>query len=203
MNFIAAHDGFTLRDLTLYASKLNSANGEENRDGNNAEVTWPSGNVQALLATLFLSRGTMMLTAGDEFGRSQKGNNNAYSQDNEITWLNWQQADLNLISYVSTLNALRAQFESFFEDQFVGVTEAQWFDEQGKPLDWQRRENRCLGLLLKKDAQALALVFNASAQDVSPTLPAITQSQWKLIFASSKGANCPPLSVCVYITKPA
>ena len=70
VNFIAAHDGFTLRDLTLYAAKLNCANGESNRDGNSAEITWPSGNVEALLATLFLSRGTMMMTAGDEFGRT-------------------------------------------------------------------------------------------------------------------------------------
>ena len=198
VNFIAAHDGFTLRDLTLYASKLNSANGEDNRDGNSAEVTWPSGNVEALLATLFLSRGTMMMTAGDEFGRTQSGNNNAYSQDNEITWLSWQNANQKLIDYVSKINGLREQYESFFQDQFIGANEALWFDETGKPLDWQRPENRFLGLMLKRGNESLAILLNASAQEISLALPEMKSTSWKLIFASSEGANCPPFSVCLY-----
>ena len=73
-----------------YAQKNNLANGEDNRDGNPHEPVWPGGDVRALLATLFLSRGTPMLTAGDEFGRSQQGNNNAYAQDNDVTWLDWE-----------------------------------------------------------------------------------------------------------------
>ena len=198
VNFIAAHDGFTLRDLTLYASKLNSANGEDNRDGNSAEVTWPSGNVEALLATLFLSRGTMMMTAGDEFGRTQSGNNNAYSQDNEITWLSWQNANQKLIDYVSKINGLREQYESFFQDQFIGANEALWFDETGKPLDWQRPENRFLGLMLKRGNESLVILLNASAQEISLALPEMKSTSWKLIFASSEGANCPPFSVCLY-----
>ena len=198
VNFIAAHDGFTLRDLTLYASKLNSANGEDNRDGNSAEVTWPSGNVEALLATLFLSRGTMMMTAGDEFGRTQSGNNNAYSQDNEITWLSWQNANQKLIDYVSKINGLRGQYESLFQDQFIGANEALWFDETGKPLDWQRPENRFLGLMLKRGNESLAILLNASAQEISLALPEMKSTSWKLIFASSEGANCPPFSVCLY-----
>ena len=198
VNFIAAHDGFTLRDLTLYASKLNSANGEDNRDGNSAEVTWPSGNVEALLATLFLSRGTMMMTAGDEFGRTQSGNNNAYSQDNEITWLSWQNANQKLIDYVSKINGLRGQYESLFQDQFIGANEALWFDETGKPLDWQRPENRFLGLMLKRGNESLVILLNASAQEISLALPEMKSTSWKLIFASSEGANCPPFSVCLY-----
>ncbi|MBM3520739.1 MAG: glycogen debranching enzyme GlgX, partial [Alphaproteobacteria bacterium] len=82
INFIAAHDGFTLRDTVSFAAKSNGANGENNSDGNAHELTWPGGDARALLATLFFSRGTPMLTAGDEFGRTQNGNNNAYCQDN-------------------------------------------------------------------------------------------------------------------------
>ena len=105
VNFIAAHDGMTLADVVAYERKHNEANGEANRDGHNENLSWNNGaegetgdakiiearrrDVKALLSTLFASRGTVMLTAGDEFGRSQKGNNNAYAQDNEITWLDW------------------------------------------------------------------------------------------------------------------
>jgi glycogen operon protein len=109
VNFIAAHDGFSLADLTAYERKHNQANGEKNRDGHNENFSWNNGakggaadarivsarkrDVRALLATLFASRGAIMLTAGDEFGRTQKGNNNAYCQDNELTWLDWRGRD--------------------------------------------------------------------------------------------------------------
>jgi glycogen debranching enzyme len=93
INFIAAHDGFALADLVRFAAKHNHANGEANRDGSDHEPCWiaddPSQSARAQLATLFLSRGTPMLAAGDEFGRSQHGNNNAYAQDNETTWRDW------------------------------------------------------------------------------------------------------------------
>ena len=198
VNFLAAHDGFTLLDITRFASKLNSANGEGNRDGNSDEVTWPSGNVQAMLATLFLSRGTIMLTAGDEFGRSQDGNNNAYCQDNAVTWLDWSKADQKLIEYVSVINGLRTKYESFFEDKFVGASDATWFDAQGKPLDWKLKENRFLGLLLKRDNEALAIMFNADEHEAAPALPTTKKQIWKKIFASGAGANCPPLAVAIY-----
>ena len=198
VNFLAAHDGFTLLDLTRFASKLNSANGEGNRDGNSAEVTWPSGNVNALLATLFFSRGTMMLTAGDEFGRSQDGNNNAYSQDNAITWLDWPKADQKLIEYVSKINGLRAEYESFFEDKFVTSGDATWFDAQGKQLDWQLKENRFLGLLLKRGTDALVIMLNAGDHEAAPILPTTTIQKWKKIFASADGPNCPPHAVAIY-----
>src|SRR5690606_1970207 len=103
VNFVAAHDGFTLADVVAYSRKHNEANGEANRDGEHDNNSWNNGvegptddpailaaraaDMRALLATLFASRGTIMLTAGDEFGRSQGGNNNAYAQDNETTWL--------------------------------------------------------------------------------------------------------------------
>ena len=112
VNFIAAHDGLTLADLTSYERKHNEANGEQNRDGHNENLSWNNGaegdsadaaivearrrDRRAMLATLFASRGSIMLTAGDEFGRTQHGNNNAYAQDNAVTWLDWQTRDREL-----------------------------------------------------------------------------------------------------------
>ncbi|MDE2383346.1 MAG: glycogen debranching enzyme [Alphaproteobacteria bacterium] len=204
VNFLAAHDGFTLRDLTLFAEKRNHDNGEGNRDGNNAEVTCPASNVQALLATLFLSRGTMMLTAGDEFGRTQNGNNNAYCQDNETTWLDWSRRDQKLIDYVSNLNALRARLESFLEDQFVTADEAEWFGPAGGAMPWNARENFVLGLLLTNAAEArLALMFNAGDDAAPLPLKAGPGKNWQRIFASSDGQGCPPHSVAVFELKSA
>jgi glycogen debranching enzyme len=111
INYVAAHDGFTLSDAVTYLSKNNQANGENNRDGSDHEICWhsvePDKDVRAMLASLFLSRGTAMLTAGDEFGRSQGGNNNAYAQDNATTWLDWDNADTSLIDFVARLAGFR------------------------------------------------------------------------------------------------
>jgi glycogen operon protein len=123
VNFVAAHDGFTLADTVAYAERHNHANGENNRDGHAHEVSWNNGaegacddasvierrhaDQRALLATLFASRGTIMLTAGDEFGRSQAGNNNAYAQDNATTWLDWYARDRQLEDHVAGLSRQR------------------------------------------------------------------------------------------------
>lgn len=115
VNFVAAHDGFTLADAVAYARRHNHANGEQNRDGHADEVSWNAGvegqgraeDVRALLATLFASRGTIMLTAGDEFGRTQGGNNNAYAQDNATSWLDWAGRDRGLEAYVAELAGWR------------------------------------------------------------------------------------------------
>ncbi|WP_375272486.1 glycogen debranching protein GlgX [Sphingomonas sp.] len=123
VNFVAAHDGFTLADTVAYAERHNHANGENNRDGHAHEVSWNNGSEgacddagvterrhadqRALLATLFATRGTIMLTAGDEFGRSQRGNNNAYAQDNATTWLDWHARDRQLEDYVAGLSRQR------------------------------------------------------------------------------------------------
>lgn len=123
VNFVAAHDGFTLADTVAYAERHNYANGEHNRDGHAHEISWNNGaegacddasvaerrhaDQRALLATLFASRGTIMLTAGDEFGRSQAGNNNAYAQDNAITWLDWHARNRQLEDYVAGLSRQR------------------------------------------------------------------------------------------------
>ena len=124
VNFLAAHDGFTLSDLVSYAERHNPANGEDNRDGHGDNLSWNNGvegpsndpavrqhrrdDLRALLATLFASRGTIMLTAGDEFGRTQQGNNNAYAQDNAIGWVDWQNRDRDLEDFVAALAAFRA-----------------------------------------------------------------------------------------------
>ncbi|KIU29756.1 glycogen debranching protein [Sphingomonas melonis] len=124
VNFLAAHDGFTLADLVSYAERHNHANGEDNRDGHGDNLSWNNGvegpsddpvirqrrrdDLRALLATLFASRGTIMLTAGDEFGRTQQGNNNAYAQDNAIGWVDWQNRDRDLEDFVAALAAYRA-----------------------------------------------------------------------------------------------
>ncbi len=200
VNFLAAHDGFTLRDVTLYSAKQNKANGENNLDGNSHEVTWPGGNVRALLATLFLSRGTIMLTAGDEFGRTQKGNNNAYAQDNDLTWLNWSQADQELIGYISYLKDLRTSLGGWLEDRFVTSSEATWFRADGKAMDWTIPQDRFVGLCLKSGKSRLALAFNGS-EEAAPFLFAPTsKKRWTRIFSSNSAdeGKCPAQSVSVF-----
>lgn len=122
VNFVAAHDGFTLRDVVTYSRKHNEANGEDNRDGSSVNHSWNHGvegpgddaterardrDVRALLATVILSLGTPMITAGDEFGQTQRGNNNAYCQDNAVTWLDWARADQSLAGFTAALVRLR------------------------------------------------------------------------------------------------
>ncbi len=124
VNFLAAHDGFTLADTVAYAQRHNLGNGESNRDGHGENFSWNNGaegpsrdpvvlarraaDLRALLGSLFASTGTIMLTAGDEFGRSQQGNNNAYCQDNPLGWIDWVRRDVALEDYVATLSAARA-----------------------------------------------------------------------------------------------
>lgn len=153
VNFLAARDGFTLADTLAYATKHNAANGEDNRDGHDANHSWNNGAegpsddpevlarraafARAMLGALFASTGTIMLTAGDEFGRTQAGNNNAYAQDNALTWLDWDNRDRDLEAHVAALAAWRA-------DHFPARTRfpdnGQWTGPQGSPMtatDWE------------------------------------------------------------------
>lgn len=130
VNFIAAHDGFTLADTVAYETRHNLANGEQNRDGHGENFSWNNGtegatsdpavlarraaDLRALLGTLFASTGTIMLCAGDEFGRTQHGNNNAYAQDNALSWLDWQARDLALEDHVAALSSWRAERSGLF-----------------------------------------------------------------------------------------
>lgn len=154
VNFLAAHDGFTLADTVAYAERHNEANGENNRDGHGENFSWNNGvegpttdpqvlarraeDQRALLGTLFASTGTIMLTAGDEFGRSQQGNNNAYAQDNAVSWVDWSSRDVELEDHVAALAGLRAAHLAAFA-QFP--TSGQWLAADGAPMTasaWER-----------------------------------------------------------------
>ncbi|KHS46689.1 glycogen debranching protein GlgX [Novosphingobium subterraneum] len=158
VNFLAAHDGFTLADTLAYEHRHNDANGEDNRDGHGENFSWNNGAegvtedpevlarrsafARAMLGTLFVSTGTIMLTAGDEFGRSQLGNNNAYAQDNAITWIDWEGRDRHLESFVFGLAAWRNERSS----AFVRFSEnGQWRRLDGAPMhpgDWEWPQTR-------------------------------------------------------------
>jgi glycogen operon protein len=198
VNFLAAHDGFTLMDLVSYAHKHNEANGEENRDGHNENHSWNNGiegpsdepavvaarwrDVKALLATLFATRGKIMLTAGDEGGRSQGGNNNAYAQDNRITWLDWSALDEELIQHTATLAALRRRFSVFSETAFFTGRhgDVEWLNEHGAPMtvaEWETPDRGQLTMLLKthdRETQRdtrIAILFNRHASPIHVMLP--------------------------------
>ena len=193
INYLAAHDGFTLLDFVTHNHKDNFANGEGNRDGNSQEPCWisksPSQDVRALLATLFLSRGTVMLTAGDEFGRSQRGNNNAYAQDNETTWLDWNAADQGLIDHVAELAKFRSEYAPYFADHFLTgripesqkYPDIQWLSAQGDVLNWAEPAFGAFGLMLSgpEARERLLIWFNRSHGSVNVTLPSAQPGyQW-------------------------
>jgi glycogen operon protein len=209
VNFIAAHDGFTLADLTRYERKHNEANGEHNRDGHDENFSWNGGvegetrdpkvtarrqrDMRALLATLFASRGTIMLTAGDEFGRSQMGNNNAYAQDNKITWLDWAGRDLELEEFVVALAGLRGALLRLRDvDLLTGeslpgssVADVQWRSERGGPLadaEWEEPERRRVTMLLGEgnpEGGRLAVMINGDRRATAFALPLSDGFAWE------------------------
>jgi len=179
VNFLAAHDGFPLADLTAYAHKHNEANGEQNRDGHGENLSWNNGveglaadpaviaarrrDVKALLSTLFASRGTILLTAGDEFGRTQQGNNNAYAQDNEITWIDWAGRDREIEAHAFALAALRASHAELRGIALLDEADVEWLDEHGHSLrvdQWQEAARR--RLTLRYRASGLVIRVNGS-----------------------------------------
>ncbi|TGT43682.1 glycogen debranching protein GlgX [Mesorhizobium sp. M8A.F.Ca.ET.165.01.1.1] len=206
VNFIAAHDGMTLADIVAYERKHNADNGEQNRDGHNDNLSWNNGvegdtneaaiikarfdDQRALLATLFASRGTIMLTAGDEFGRTQQGNNNAYAQDNAITWLDWTGRDQALERYASALAALRQAVPALSDTRFLagepveasGVPDVAWLTETGEPLaetDWNDSSRHRLVMLLGGEDGRLAVMINGDRRQCVFTLPARDGFQWR------------------------
>ena len=177
MNFVTAHDGFTLHDAVSYIERHNEANGEGNKDGNASNLTsnWgvegPTDDAaisqlrdrvkRAMLATMFLAQGTPMLLAGDEFGRTQHGNNNAYCQDNEISWIDWTMASSPegnaLTDYVARLIALRHTYPVLRSPVFLhgsvqpapGILDIAWFDQDGQIISaeaWNDPDQRTLVL---------------------------------------------------------
>ncbi len=213
VNFLTAHDGFTLNDWASYNEKHNEANGEDNRDGNSNNESWNCGvegptddpeieglrerQIKNMLATLLLSRGTPMLLAGDEFGRSQNGNNNAYCQDNEISWLNWdlQEKGQHLVDFVRRIAALRRQLPILHRSRFLtaewneelGVRDVTWLKANGDEMDqaaWDDTDARSIGLLLDGRAQVsgirrrgsdatVFIILNSYHEAVSFVLPKV------------------------------
>lgn len=226
INFITAHDGFTLNDLVSYNEKHNEANGEDNNDGENHNRSWncgiegPTSNEEIvklrnrqkrnLLTTLFLSQGVPMLVAGDEFGRTQQGNNNAYCQDNEISWLNWAAADQELLGFTRRLIALRLKHPVFrrrkwFKGKPVkgkGPEDIAWFLPGGDEMEdhnWDHDFARSLGIYLNGfglhsvDAKGIPikddsfyLMFNAYDQHIDYRLPAfLINKDWEIVLDTS------------------
>ena len=216
VNFLAAHDGFSLADMVAYQHKHNHANGEDNRDGHNENLSWNNGvegatddqaikdarhsDLKALLSTLFATRGAIMLTAGDEFGRTQQGNNNAYAQDNEMTWLDWEGRDRKLENHVALLAGLRRTFSALGDPQFLTgqiskgalqnddiLPDVVWLNAQGQPMpvyEWEAPRSGCLTMMLsvpKSDgipARRLGVVFNRTSEPLVVTLGRTAKHHW-------------------------
>jgi isoamylase len=204
VNFVTSHDGFTLRDLVSYDDKHNEANGEQNRDGDDHNRSWNSGaegetddaavrelrrrRAASMLATLALSAGVPMFVAGDERWRTQRGNNNAYCQDNALSWLDWTLDDERsaVLDLVRRLVALRASEPVFRRRRFLTGTSAdgasadvRWLASDGHEMDahwWQPADVRTLGVLLAGDGAdepgaTMLAIFNADDRDVAFALP--------------------------------
>lgn len=205
LNFITAHDGFTLRDLVSYNHKHNEANGEQNRDGHNDNISNNHGTEgetnnplilkqrlytsKALLATLLLSNGTPMLLSGDELGNTQSGNNNAYCQDNSITWIDWQAAKsfADLHDYVRDLIALRREIDILNRNQWFDDEHVIWCNVHGLPMshhDWADKSQKAMQIQL--DGQWL-ICINGKRDAASFRLPA--PQQWQLRLAPSNDCD--------------
>jgi len=225
VNFVTAHDGFTLEDLVSYNFKHNEANHENNRDGSDDNFSWncgaegPTLNFAILdlrerqkrnfLATLLLSQGLPMMLAGDEFGRTQMGNNNAYCQDNELGWVDWSKLEENrdLLAFVRRLIKLRLNHPVFRRSAFFlgdpadesDVKDIVWLSPQGREMteaDWNRPHNRCLGVRYaataemdlgnytrRLDPHSFLLLMNAGEEPVEFVLPAVpTDRRWHWII---------------------
>lgn len=213
INFLAVHDGYTLADLVSYSRKHNEANGEDNRDGRDGELCHNFGaegptddpqivqtrqRVQrALLATLLLSQGTPMLYAGDEIGNSQGGNNNAYCQDNEIGWLDWDRADLSLAAFVGEVLRCRREHPllrhgRWFSSVGDDAVSLRWFHPSGRDMrqeDWHDGGQQTLAVRLSDGSEDLLLLFNPSPCDHAFQLPPPTMGRsrqaWTLLIDSS------------------
>ncbi|MGA3299990.1 MAG: glycogen debranching protein GlgX, partial [Candidatus Acidiferrales bacterium] len=223
VNFITAHDGFTLNDVVSYNEKHNEANGENNRDGSSDNRSWNCGaegptddpainafrqrQMRGMLGTLLFSQGTPMIVAGDEFARTQRGNNNAYCQDNEISWLDWNLAKQNQaqIAFVQRLTALRQKYPVLRRSRFLTgeyneelkVKDVTWINANGSEMQgsqWADPNMRCLGMLMDGRAQTsgvkqlghdatLLLVLNVYQDVVQFTLPkCVGGDQWSLLL---------------------
>ncbi|TCO89868.1 isoamylase [Chthoniobacter flavus] len=232
VNILTAHDGFTLYDTVSYNEKHNEANGENNQDGHNDNRSWNCGaegptddeNINALrrqqlrnfLATLLLSQGVPMIVGGDEFGRTQQGNNNAYCQDNEISWFNWEHAgwQKQLIAFTSRLIDERKKHPIFRRPKYfqgrrvprAGIKDLMWFDTDGSEMnseDWSSA-NRCLAMLLCGDAldvrnpegeavldDTFLFLLNAYHEPVNFALPGKEHVNWEMFLNTHEESGFP------------
>jgi glycogen operon protein len=199
INYITSHDGFTLEDLVTYQHKHNEANGENNRDGHdghdscNYGVEGPSDDPalkslrqkqkRNLLATLILSAGTPMISGGDEIGRTQQGNNNAYCQDNSISWYDWDLGEdqKSFIEFIRLIIQLRKQYS-------LAQTSWQWLQAEGQILDPHSQENidtQCLGCFTPENENiALLILWNSGDQNCDFNLPDDSRN-WKTLLDTS------------------
>ena len=234
INFVTSHDGFTLRDLVSYSSKHNEANGENNRDGETQNLSWNGGvegetddaailalrirQMKNLLATLLLSQGVPMLSGGDEIGRTQRGNNNAYCQDNELSWLDWNLAPWqeDLLAFTRRLLRFRAAHRvlrrrTFFQGRGIrggSGSDILWLDPSGREMtdaDWNAPRARSLGVMLVGDAIAevdergqpirddtLLVLANADAAPIRFTLPSAAAGKaWEVVLDTNGGSLVP------------
>ena len=224
INFVTAHDGFTLSDLVSYSKKHNELNGTANSDGDNNNQSWNCGvegptddpEITALrerqrrnfLTTLFLSQGVPMLTGGDEWGRSQNGNNNTYCQDNEISWFNWERDEKQnqFVEFTRKLIQLRSDHPVFRRPKFFQgrrirgseIRDVMWFNPGGSEMseeEWTSRFVRCLGMLLSGDTMdvlnfegepirddTFLLLINAHYEPIPFVLPGQEHIEWQLVL---------------------
>lgn len=230
INYVCSHDGFTLEDLVSYEKKHNTANLEKNKDGTNGNFSYNFGtegeteNKEILelrerqkrnfLATLFLSRGTPMLLAGDESGRTQKGNNNAYCQDNTISWIDWQRASESqeLIEFTQKLIQIRATYPvlskgQFFDGQYIegaNIRDLAWYLPDGKELtleDWENNRLKAFGLIMAFDDptennekpimdNSFIILLNPSSETIEFVIPENNISEyWEVIIDTSSDTS--------------
>lgn len=235
VNFITAHDGFTLRDVVSYDHKHNEANDENNQDGTDRNISWNHGcegatdapsirrlrmqQMRNMLATLLFAQGTPMLVAGDEFGRTQHGNNNAYCQDNELSWVDWTLDDegRELLAFSQHLIALRRSYPILRRQRFLvghyneelDVKDVTWLAPDGSEMTeehWHDEEARCMGMLMDGRAQpsgvkrsgadaTLLLLLNADHQPCEFQLPEVHGGRQWLCLVDTHTAQTVPRPV--------
>ncbi|WP_395364738.1 glycogen debranching protein GlgX [Streptomyces sp. YH02] len=238
VNFVTCHDGFTLRDLVSYNDKHNEANGEGNRDGESYNRSWNCGaegdtedvgiaelrarQTRNFLATLMLSQGVPMLSHGDEFGRTQGGNNNAYCQDNEVSWVRWpkpdSEAETTLLRFTRAMVRLRRDHPVFRRRRFFHgrpvegthdeLTDIAWFTPEGEEMtsrDWQAAHAQALTVFLNGNAisepgtqgeriadDSFLLMFNASSKELEFSVPDSHGARWRTVVDTSDPEGMPP-----------
>ena len=208
LNFVTSHDGFTLNDLVSYKQKHNDENGEYSRDGSDANysdncgVEGPSDNpavegmrnrlIKTFLLTLFISRGIPMLLGGDEFRRTQRGNNNAYCQDNEVSWFDWSLVEKHkeIHRFTRGMIAFRRAHSALRKEVFYTEADIKWFAPNGATPDWMdQRQKSFACLILGQSEPDLFLMFNADSRSVDFSIPALPESQiWRMAVDTARAA---------------